>query len=183
VTGRVFVVAGPSGVGKGTLVRRLFQLRDQLWLSVSATTRAPRPGETEGIEYFFLTPERFAELRDEGSFLELAEFAGNSYGTLSGPVAEHVAAGEDVVLEIELQGARQIKQRLPEAVMVFIAPPSRAELQRRLSDRGTEDAAAVERRLAAAEHEMAAAEEFDAVIVNADVEQAANQLLALTLNP
>ncbi len=172
---RLYVVSGPSGVGKGTVVARLLQDRSDIWLSVSATTRAPRPGEQDGREYFFVTAQRFAELVEAGEMLEWATFAGNSYGTPRGPVMEHLADGP-VLLEIELQGARQVRRSMPEAVLVFLAPPSEEELQRRLLGRATEDEAAVRARLARAEAELAAVAEFDVVIRNIEVEQAAAEL-------
>lgn len=175
---RLYVVSGPSGVGKGTVVARLLQSRSDIWLSISATTRAPRPGEQDGREYYFVSPERFDELVGSGEMLEWARFAGNAYGTPRGPVLEHLVSGP-VLLEIELQGARQVRQSMPEAVMVFLAPPSPEELQRRLLGRGTEDEAAVQARLARAEAELAAVPEFDVVIRNVEVEQAANELGAL----
>jgi guanylate kinase len=175
---RLYVVSGPSGVGKGTVVARLLEDRPDIWLSVSSTTRAPRPGEQDGREYFFVSKERFAELVASGDMLEWASFAGNSYGTPRGPVLDHLSHGP-VLLEIELQGARQVRQSMPEAVMVFLAPPSAEELQRRLLGRGTEDESAVQARLARSEAELAAVAEFDVVIRNVEVEQAAAELAAL----
>jgi len=183
VAGSVTVVAGPSGVGKGTLIRKVLASDSDLWLSVSATTRAPRPGEVDGIDYVFLSSESFDNLRESGGFLEWAEFAGNCYGTPAAPVVDRISRGVDVILEIDLQGVRQVRANLPAARTVFISPPSIDALGSRLASRGTEDDAAIERRLAAAQDELAAAGEFDCVIVNDDVEVAANQLLAWIHNP
>ena len=170
------VITGPSGVGKGTLVRRLLQRHPQLWLSVSATTRAPRAGELDGQDYVFLTREAFAALVAQGGLLEWAEFAGNAYGTPRGPVEKRLAAGQPVLLEIELEGARQVRQSFPAARLLFIAPPSFAELERRIRDRGSDEAAAIQRRLERARVELEACGEFDAVVVNDDLEQALAEL-------
>lgn len=175
---RLYVVSGPSGVGKSTVVARVLEQRPDIWLSVSATTRAPRPGELDGREYFFLSPEQFALQAESGQLLEWAHFAGNSYGTPRAPVAEHLLTGP-VLLEIELQGARQIRASMPDAVLVFLAPPSRDELRRRLIGRGTESDESVKARLARADEELAAMPEFDEVIRNVEVDQAAAELSAL----
>lgn len=175
---RLYVVSGPSGVGKGTVVSEVLRHRDDIWLSVSATTRPPRPGERDGEQYFFVSHDRFAQMAQDGELLEWASFAGNSYGTPRQPVTAHLASGP-VLLEIELQGARQVRQTMPECVLVFLAPPSREELQRRLRGRGTEDEDAVAARLARADDELAAQTEFDHVIHNDDVARAAAALSAL----
>ena len=169
---RPTVLTGPSGVGKGTLVARLRERHPELWLSVSATTRAPRTGEREGIHYFFHSKERFNELIQSGGLLEWAEFAGNYYGTPRQPVSERVAKGIPVLLEIELEGARQVRNSLPEAMQIFLAPPSIEELENRIRGRGTEAEEAIQRRLKRAKEELAAQTEFDAVIVNDDLETA-----------
>jgi guanylate kinase len=173
---RLTVITGPSGVGKGTLVSRLLARHPSIWLSVSATTRAPRPGEQEGRSYFFLSREQFERQMGAGGFLEWAEFAGNLYGTPRAPVEEHLALGRPVLLEIELEGARQVRQSFPAGFQVFIKPPSFEELERRIRSRGADSEAAIARRLERARVELEAAAEFDAVLVNADLDQACEQL-------
>ncbi len=173
---RPTVLTGPSGVGKGTLVARLRERHPEIWLSVSATTRAPRSGEIDGIHYFFHSKERFNELVQSGGLLEWAEFAGNCYGTPRQPVCERVANGIPVLLEIELEGARQVRQSLPEAIQLFLAPPSVEELEKRIRGRGTEAEEAIQRRLKRAQEELAAQKEFDAVIINDDLETALVEL-------
>jgi len=150
-----------------------------VWLSVSATTRRPRPGETQGVNYFFVDQQEFALMVERGELLEYAEFAGNFYGTPRGPVLDRLAAGTPVLLEIELQGARQVRASVPEAFLVFLSPPSWDELVRRLVGRGTEAADVIARRLETARVELAAESEFDATVVNASVEEAAASLVEL----
>ncbi|MCD0450927.1 guanylate kinase [Actinocorallia sp. API 0066] len=176
---RLTVLSGPSGVGKSTVVARLRQDHPGVWLSVSVTTRGPRPGETDGVEYFFTDDAGFDKLIAEGSLLEWAEFAGNRYGTPRAPVEERLAAGVPTLLEIDLQGARQVRETMPEARLVFLAPPSWEELVRRLVGRGTESDDVIERRLAAARVELAAEKEFDVTLVNHSVEGVCEELLAL----
>ncbi len=181
--GRLVVLTGPSGVGKGTVVAEVRRLRPDLWISVSATTRDPRPGEVDGVDYHFWGDERFTRTIAQGGFLEWAEFAGNRYGTPLAQVQRRRAAGEPVLLEIELQGARQVRAAAPDALMVFLTPPSFAELEQRLRGRGTEDEASIARRLDRARAEMAAAPEFDVVVVNDDVVRAARELLDFVEDP
>jgi len=175
---RLTVLAGPTAVGKGTVSADIRSRYPQVWLSVSATTRAPRPGEVEGIHYHFVTPDAFDSMIAHGELLEWAVVHGrHRYGTPRGPVDERLAAGEPTLLEIDLQGARQVRGTMPEARFVFLAPPSWEELERRLVGRGTEDAAERERRLATARVELAAEPEFDHVIVNDDVRRATDELI------
>ncbi|TDE92500.1 guanylate kinase [Occultella glacieicola] len=177
---RLTVLAGPTAVGKGTVSADLRARYPNIWLSVSATTRAPRPGEVDGVHYLFLKPDEFAGMVAGGEFLEWAVVHGrNSYGTPRRPVEERLAAGAPALLEIDLQGARQVRQTMPEARFVFLAPPSWEELVRRLEGRGTEDAEERERRLVTAQVELAAAAEFDHTIVNDDVQRATDELVAL----
>ena len=172
----VLVVTGPSGVGKGTLIRRLLQERPDYRLSVSATTRDPRRGEEDGRDYHFLTEQEFERRLAAGDFLEHALYAGNYYGTLKDEVER--AAG-NLVLEIEIEGARQVKQRLPDAIQVFIAPPSDEALRQRLEGRQTDAPDQIERRLARAKEELAARQEFKRVIVNDDLDRAVAELVSL----
>jgi guanylate kinase len=172
----VLVVTGPSGVGKGTLIRRLLELRPDYRLSVSATTRRPRTGEEDGRDYHFLTEQEFERRLAAGDFLEHALYAGNYYGTLKEEVDREPG---NLVLEIEVEGARQVKQRLPEATQVFIAPPSDATLRKRLEGRMTDTPEAIERRLARAKEELAARAEFKRVIVNDDLDRAVQELADL----
>jgi guanylate kinase len=178
---RVFVITGPSGVGKGTLIRGLMERVPALELSVSATTRAPRPGEEDGVEYHFLERAEFDRKVTEGAFVEHADYAGRSYGTLRSELDDRVRAGVPVVLEIEVQGARQVRAAVPDAVQVFIAPPSLQALRARLVGRGTDDGTEVERRLAVAEGELEAQPEFKHVVVNDRLEDALEQLTGIVL--
>jgi guanylate kinase len=172
----VFVITGPSGVGKGTLIRTLLQRVPELELSVSATTRPPRPGEQDGVDYHFLSDAEFDRHVLEGDFLEHAGYSGRRYGTLRSELERRLAEGASVVLEIEVQGARQVKEKMPEAKRIFIAPPSEEALRTRLVGRGTDDDEQRERRLATAKSELAAQDEFDTVVVNDRLEDAADDL-------
>jgi len=176
---KVFVITGPSGVGKGTLIRALFDRIPVLELAVSATTRPPRPGEEDGVAYHFLSPEEFSERVEKGDFVEHAEYSGNRYGTLRSELESRVSTGVPVVLEIELQGARQVREKMPEAVQVFIAPPSRETLRTRLVGRGTDTPEQVQRRLETADAELAAQPEFAHVVVNDRLEDAIEELVGV----
>jgi guanylate kinase len=176
---RVFVITGPSGVGKGTLIRGLMERLPKLELSVSATTRAPRPGEEDGVDYHFLSSEEFERRVQAGDFVEHADYAGRRYGTLRSELEHRVADGAPVVLEIEVQGARQVRAAMPEAIQVFLAPPSLAALRTRLIGRGTDGNDEVERRLEVAERELAARDEFAHVVVNDRLEDALAELVAI----
>ncbi|MGG7575030.1 guanylate kinase [Streptomyces sirii] len=179
---RLTVLSGPSGVGKSTVVAHMRKVHPEVWLSVSATTRKPRPGERHGVQYFFVDDEEFDKLVANGELLEWAEFAGNRYGTPRKAVLDRLAAGEPVLLEIDLQGARQVRESMAEAHLVFLAPPSWDELVRRLTGRGTEAPEVIERRLEVARVELAAEKEFDATLVNTSVEDVSRELLALMLH-
>jgi guanylate kinase len=179
--GRVVVLSGPSAVGKSTLVRCLRERIPELHFSVSATTRAPRPGEVDGVDYHFVTPARFQQLIDEGALLEWAEIHSGLHrsGTPARPIRDAAAAGHPVLIEVDLAGARAIKQAMPEAISVFVAPPSWEALEARLVGRGTETPEVIARRLATARTELAAQNDFDEVVVNSQLETACAELVSL----
>jgi guanylate kinase len=181
----LIVLAGPTAVGKGTVAAEVRRHHPEVWLSVSATTRDPRPGEENGVHYWFVSDDDFDAMIERGDLLEWATVHGtHRYGTPRGPVELALASGHPAMLEIDLQGARQVRETMPEALFVFLAPPSWEELERRLVGRGTESEAERERRLATAEVELAAESEFDVTVVNHEVHAAADELVALmTFDP
>jgi guanylate kinase len=177
--GRLFVITGPSGVGKGTLIRQLLDRVPDLELSVSATTRAPRPGERDGVDYHFLSEDEFDRLAAAGELLEHATYSGRRYGTPRAEVEPRLRDGRSVVLEIEVQGARQVRESMSAAVQVFIAPPSPDALRERLEGRATDDPEEIDRRLKVAEEELRARGEFGHVVVNDNLERATDELVGL----
>lgn len=179
--GKLIVISGPSGAGKSTVVFKAIEGRDDVCFSTSVTTRKPRPGEVDGREYFFITPERFAEMVERDELLEHAEYVSHSYGTPRAYVEQKLDEGMNVVLDIEVQGARQVSEKMPEAVKIFIVPPSLEELRRRLEGRGTDSSEAIEGRLKRAREEYREADFYDYLIVNDEVETAAKEFSAIVL--
>ena len=168
---KLIIITGPSGVGKGTVVKELLDRNKDIWLSISATTRNPRIGEKDGENYYFISDEKFKDMIDKKEFLEWAQFAGNYYGTPLSTVNEKIEKGFIVLLEIEVEGAKQIKEKFPEAFSIFLLPPSKAELEKRIRNRGTEKEEAIDKRLSRAAYEIASSDEFDFVLTNHDVDE------------
>jgi guanylate kinase len=179
VSGRLVVISGPSGVGKDTVLQELFRIAPSMHYSISYTTRAPRAGEVDGVSYSFVDEEDFRRLADRGEFLEWANVHGNLYGTSLQRVREALARGEDIVLKIDVQGAAQVREKAPEALLIFLLPPSEEALQRRLVERGTDDPASLERRRQDAVRELAEAAHYDHRVVNDDVARAAREILEI----
>ena len=177
--GKLIVISGPSGAGKSTVVFKAIEGKDNVCFSTSVTTRKPRPGEVDGKEYFFVDLDRFREMVENDELLEHAEYVANSYGTPRSYVEQKLSDGMDVILDIEVQGARQVNEKMPDAVKVFIIPPSMGELKRRLESRGTDTARAIEARLIRARQEYKEADFYDYIIVNDDADKAAGELSAL----
>lgn len=177
--GMLYVVSAPSGCGKGTILGEVFKNNPNVFYSVSATTRNPRDGEIDGVNYFFLSKEKFLELVDNNGMLEYAEFCGNMYGTPRSAVEEKLASGCDVILEIETKGAKQIKEKMPDATLIFILPPSVKELKRRLNKRGTETEDVIEKRVSEAKGEIQQAYDYDYVMMNGDLDEAVNDFVAI----
>lgn len=179
--GKLFVISGPSGAGKSTVVFKAMEGRDDVCFSTSVTTRKPRPGEVDGREYFFVDLDRFKEMVENDELLEHAEYVANSYGTPKAYVEDKLSAGMNVILDIEVQGARQVNEKKPDSVKIFIIPPSIEELERRLKGRGTDTARAIEARLIRARQEYKEANFYDYIIINDDAERAAKELAAIML--
>ena len=176
---KLIIITGPSGVGKGTVVKELLDRNKDIWLSISATTRNPRIGEKDGENYYFLSDEKFKDMIDKKEFLEWAQFAGNYYGTPLSTVNEKIEKGFIVLLEIEVEGAKQIKEKFPEALSIFLLPPSKAELEKRIRNRGTEKEEAIDRRLSRADYEIASSDEFDFVLTNHDVDETVKEVFKI----
>lgn len=179
--GKTFIISGPSGVGKSTVLRELFKGRDDLYFSISATTREPREGEENGVHYHFVDVKRFQELIEEDALLEYAEYVGNFYGTPKKFVDKAMSEGKDVILDIEVQGALQVSAKRPDTVRIFIAPPSWEELERRLKGRGTDSEEKIRKRLLRAKAELQTADVYDYFVINDSVEQAVRELSAIML--
>ena len=176
---KLIIITGPSGVGKGTVVKELLDRNKDIWLSISATTRNPRVGEKDGLNYYFISEERFKDMIDKKEFLEWAQFAGNYYGTPLSTVNEKIEKGFIVLLEIEVEGAKQIKEKFPESLSIFLLPPSKAELEKRIRNRGTEKEEAIDRRLSRANYEIASSNQFDFVLTNHDVDETVKEVFKI----
>ncbi len=176
---KLIIITGPSGVGKGTVVKELLDRNKDIWLSISATTRNPRVGEKDGLNYYFISEERFKDMIDKKEFLEWAQFAGNYYGTPLTTVNEKIEKGFIVLLEIEVEGAKQIKEKFPESLSIFLLPPSKEELEKRIRNRGTEKEEAIDIRLSRANYEIASSNQFDFVLTNHDVDETVKEVFKI----
>ena len=174
--GKLFIISGPSGAGKSTILKHVLQNMPEVYFSISATTRAQRPGEVHGKHYHFISQDEFDRLAEEDGFLEYARYVGNSYGTPADPIREKLRAGIHVLLDIEVQGAGQVKEKMPEAIAIFLTPPSLEVLETRLRDRGTDTEEKIKRRLETAKKELEQAERYDYIVVNDTIEQAVNEV-------
>ena len=174
---KLIILTGPSGVGKGTVVKEILSKNQNIWLSISATTREPRIGEKEGESYFFLNREKFKKMIDENLFLEWAEFAGNYYGTPLSSVNEKIKRGFNVLLEIEVEGAKQIKEKFPNSRSIFLLPPDQEELEKRIRNRGTEEEEAIKQRLMRANYEISESKQFDFALINHNVDETAKRII------
>ena len=179
---RLIILTGPSGVGKGTVVKKILGKEKNIWLSISATTREPRKGEKEGENYYFLNEEKFKEMIEQNLFLEWAKFAGNYYGTPLSSVNEKIKEGFTVLLEIEVEGAKQIKEKFPNSMSIFLLPPDLEELERRIRNRGTEEEEAIKKRLARANYEISASNNFDFSLKNHNVDETAKRIIKIIKN-
>ena len=176
---KLIIITGPSGVGKGTVVKEILDKEKNIWLSISATTREPREGEKEGENYYFLNQEKFKKMIEQNLFLEWAQFAGNYYGTPFSSVNEKIEKGFTVLLEIEVEGAKQIKEKFPKSVSIFLLPPNKEELERRIRSRGTEKEEAIKKRLSRANYEISASNQFDFELTNYNVDETVNRIIKL----
>jgi len=176
---KLIILTGPSGVGKGTVVKEILDKDKNIWLSISATTRKPREGEKDGENYYFLNQEKFKEMIEKNLFLEWAEFAGNYYGTPLSSVNEKIENGFIVLLEIEVEGAKQIKEKFPDSLSIFLLPPNKAELERRIRNRGTEMEEAIKKRLSRSNYEISESNKFDFALTNFDVDETAKRIIKL----
>lgn len=177
--GKVYIISAPSGTGKSTVIKRIMEIRKDLYFSISATTRAPRPGETEGSSYLFLTHDEFKERLMQNDFLEYAEYVGNFYGTPKKPVYEQIMRGNDIILDIDVVGCRQVKKAMPEAITIFIIPPSLEELEIRLRTRNTDTEEKILKRLERAKSELAEKDTYDYVVVNEKIDKAAQEIIKI----
>ena len=176
---KLVIITGPSGVGKGTVVKELMDVNKDIWLSISATTRNPRMGEKDGENYYFISDKKFKDMIDKKEFLEWAKFAGNYYGTPLTTVNEKIAKGFIVLLEIEVEGAKQIKEKFPEALSIFLLPPSKEELEKRIRKRASDKEEAINRRLSRADYEIASSDEFDFVLTNHDIDETVKRVFKI----
>ena len=176
---KLIIITGPSGVGKGTVIKEILEKDVDIWLSISATTRTPRMGEKDGLNYYFINEERFKDMVDKREFLEWAQFAGNYYGTPLSTVNQKIEEGFVVLLEIEVEGAKQIKEKFPEALSIFLLPPTNEELEKRIRKRGTEKEEAINRRLSRAIYEIDSSDEFDFVLTNNDVDETVKRIFKI----